>query len=368
MSPSPLQKTVLHPCHLELGARMVEFGGWDMPVQYTSILAEHEAVRSRAGLFDISHMGEIRVCGADAARFLNEALSNNVERIAPGQSQYSLLLNDQGGVEDDLFVYAISSREFLLVVNASRIAEDHHLLLSRRLGDVEVVNESDTTFAVALQGPRVAEILDAWLGSPVAAGIARHAWKRLPSRFGELFVARTGYTGEDGFEMLGPDRVAAEVWRSLLQTGVGQGLLPCGLGARDTLRMEVCYPLYGHELASDITPLEAGLGVFVDFQKPVFHGREALLRQKASGVTRKAVALLAGGRVPPPRAGYGLFLGGRRIGTTTSGVMSPSLRQGMALGLLEAEHARIGNSVDIEIRGQYFALAVVAKPVYRPKS
>lgn len=364
---SVIRKTSLHGVHVESGARMIDFGGWEMPVQYTSILKEHAAVRQAAGLFDISHMGELRVTGPDAKNFLNFALTNNLDRTTPGNSQYSLLLNEKGGVIDDLFIYCLGSEEFFLVVNASHIEEDEEILTSLKKGSVEIRNESDETAAVALQGPKSTVILDRWI-SGASARLGRHQVQTFSTALGNVLVARTGYTGEDGFEIFCDASSAATLWKKLLEVGEKDGLVPCGLGARDTLRTEVCYPLNGHELGPDISPLEAGLSVFVDFNKPDFRGKSALIQQKANGVPRKSVAIVAEPGSPPPRAGYGIHREGKKIGFLTSGVLSPSLQKGIGLALIDTTHATIGNSVDIEIRGKYFPAKIVKKPIYRKAS
>ncbi len=349
------------------GARMVEFGGWDMPVQYSSILKEHAAVRTAAGLFDISHMGEIRVKGPDAVSFLNSSLTNNASKIAVNGSQYSMLLDEKGGVVDDLFVYRTSDDDFLLVVNASHIEEDFGLLKSLKRGRVELDDESGETVALALQGPASPAILDRWIPG-ASSQLGHHQIKSFPWDLGTAWIARTGYTGEDGFEILCSDPAAPLMWTSLLELGESSGLLPCGLGARDTLRMEVCYPLNGHELGPDITPLEAGIGFAVDFTKSDFRGKAALMAQKAAGVPRKAVALLAKPGGAPPRAGYPVLRDGKAIGKLTSGVLSPTLQAGIGLALVDTSHAAVGNSVDIEIRGKYVPASIVKKPIYRKTS
>jgi len=359
-----LRRTPLYDQHVALGARMVEFGGWEMPVQYSSILKEHEAVRTAAGLFDISHMGELRVRGKDAAAFLNRVLTNQIGKVGVGQSQYSLLLNEKGGVVDDLFIYAVAPSEFLLVVNASYIEEDFRLLQSLLAGEAELINESDATAALALQGPRSPAILDAWI-SGASAQLGHHAIRFFKSPQGPVWIARTGYTGEDGFEILCDAISASAIWKKLLEIGASHGLLPCGLGARDTLRMEVCYPLNGHELGPEISPLEAGLSIFIDLEKPEFRGRDALLKQKQAGVPRKVVALKTEPGGPPPRAGYAIHRNGKKVGVLTSGGLSPSLQTGIGLGLIETAEAVIGNSVDIEIRGKYVSATIVKKPIYR---
>lgn len=360
-----VQRTSLYDAHVAAGAKMIPFAGWDMPVQYTSIIQEHQAVRKAAGLFDISHMGEVRVTGPDAVASLNFALSNDVAQIPVGGSQYNLLLNAQGGTLDDLFVYRIGPEEFLLVVNASQAEQDFAILSERQRGRAELHNESAQTAAVALQGPASATILDAWLRQTAASHLGHHAIGPSESPCGPVWIARTGYTGEDGFEILLPNKHAADLWTGLLQAGASHGLAPCGLGARDTLRLESCYPLYGHELSPDISPLEAGLQAFVDLNKPDFVGRDALLRQKADGVTRRSVALTGKPGQPPPRAGYSVSTNGQRIGTVTSGSQSPLLQMGIGLALVESARAQVGNSVDIEIRGKYVPMTIVKKPIYR---
>jgi len=343
---------------------MVEFGGWDMPVQYTSILKEHAAVRTTAGLFDISHMGEIRVKGPKAVAFLNYALTNSVNKINSGMSQYSILLNKEGGIVDDLFVYRLSAEEFLLVVNASHIEEDYQLLCSLKKEGVELGNESDQTAAIALQGPASNSILDKFIsGAPAKLG--HHAIGSFSSGGSSFLIARTGYTGEDGFEILLKSSEAASVWNRLIEIGKPFGIAPCGLGSRDTLRTEVCYPLNGHELGPNITPLEAGIGFFVDLTKEDFVGKSALLAQKSAGIPRKSVALLCQPGGPPPRAGYPVCKDGKPIGVLTSGVLSPSLQIGIGLALIQTPEATIGNTVDIEIRGKYVPANIVKKPIYQ---
>jgi aminomethyltransferase len=365
--PGSLKKTPLHGSHVALGARMVEFGGWEMPVFYSSILKEHAAVRTAAGLFDISHMGEFRVSGpeSEVRAFLNHSLTNKIDKVKVDSSQYSILLNEEGGVIDDLFIYRISDTEYLLVVNASMIEEDLQVLQKRlKSSQVSLVDESAQTMALALQGPRSAQILDLWIPG-ASSKLGHHEIKSFESAQGKVRVARTGYTGEDGFEILGDASAAASIWDSLLQHGGSHGLLPCGLGARDTLRMEVCYPLNGHELGPTITPLEAGLGFAVDLEKPEFVGKPALLKQKQEGLKRRSVALKAEVGTPPFRAGYGIFVSGTKAGELTSGAQSPSLGVSIGLGLIDAAAATVGNSVDIEVRGKYFPATIVKKPIYK---
>lgn len=346
---------------------MIEFGGWEMPVQYTSILKEHMAVRSTVGLFDISHMGEIRVQGPGALSFLNRALTNNLEKVSVKGSQYSILLNERGGVVDDLFVYRLDQEEFLLVVNASHIEEDFEILSAMPHPKVVLTNESERTSALALQGPKSSEVLETWIpGASMQLG--HHEIRNFLSSLGEIWIARTGYTGEDGFEILcSTDRIV-EIWNILLDLGKALDLIPCGLGARDTLRTEVCYPLNGHELGPDITPLEAGIGFFVDLTKSDFVGKAALMAQKAVGIPRKLVAVMAKPGGAPLRAGYPVYRAGRRIGVLTSGILSPTLQTGIGLALVDSTESEVGNAVDIEIRNKYVPANIVRKPFYRRSS
>ena len=347
---------------------MVGFGGWSMPVQYPSgILAEHRAVRTAAGVFDISHMGQLVVGGPGAKAWLNSLFTNNLDRIGPGHSQYGFFLNEKGGVIDDLIIYEYAEGEYLLVVNASMIAEDFAWLEKHLRPGVQLSDRSERFAALAVQGPRAPEIFAAFFG-PAAV---------LPERFGVavleqdgllFFVARTGYTGEDGFEWFFPARASEVVWNELLEKGAPFGLLPCGLGARDSLRLEVCYPLNGLDLSPERTPLAAGLGTFVDLQKDAFIGREALLEVKAQGgPVEKLVAFRMTEKCPPPRPHYAVYSadGGERLGETTSGGLSPTLEAGIGMAYVPAAQARPGEAIQIDIRGRRFAAVIAKKPLYK---
>lgn len=360
---------------------MVEFGGWEMPVHYTSIMQEHEAVRKAAGLFDISHMGEVALRGASAAEFLNRTLTNDVNKLAIGQGQYTLLCNDRGGVIDDLYAYRLAEGEFLLIINAARIAEDvswleQRLTVYEHRDAVRLENISDSTGAVAVQGPRVAEFIDLVFPGPFTGGTAIEKATDLKknqiarTQFGgtEVWISRTGYTGEDGFEIVAPNQTIEAIWEALLTTGARCGLKPAGLGARDTLRTEVCYPLYGHELDENTTPIEAGLGFFVAFDKGEFVGRSALLQQKTSGAGKKLVAFKMAENSAPPRPHYPIWSPGpsaRNLGEVVSGTQSPSLGRGIGLGYVPPEFAAPDTALEIEIRGQRRPATVVRKPFYR---
>lgn len=374
-----LKRTPLWSAHHELGARLVEFGGWEMPVQYTSIVDEHLTVRKAAGLFDISHMGEIFVTGPAALDFLNWTLANDLRHCAVGQGQYTFLCNDRGGVIDDLYVYRLEPMGCLLIVNASRIAADT-AWLQRQLATyptrhlVTLVNASDERGAVAVQGPLVSQFIDRCFPLPALAGTAaakptdlrKNQLASFPFQNSSVWVARTGYTGEDGFEIVAPADWIEQVWARLLTEGQPFGLKPCGLGARDTLRTEVCYPLYGHELNEHTTPLEAGLGFFVALDKGEFVGRAALAAQKAKGLTRRCAAFTMTGRSAPPRPEYPILSeDGRRIGQVASGTQSPCLGVGIGMGYVPLEFAKPGTAWQIEIRGKGAPAQVVPKPIYR---
>lgn len=378
-----LKRTPLFETHQKLGGRLIEFGGWEMPVQYSGILEEHRAVRTAAGLFDISHMGELRLSGAAALEFLNRVLTNDVQRLGVGQGQYTLMCRETGGVVDDLYVFRTTEQEYLLIVNASRIEADMAWLEAQwvrfsRRGDVVVVNESDQYGAVAIQGPRVAEFIDACFdgggGGGAAVTHARDLQKNEIASFrtapAVAWVSRTGYTGEDGFEVVVPAEQVAIVWDRILTVGQPFGLKPAGLGARDTLRLEACYPLYGHELAETITPLEAGLGFFVALDKPDFMGRPVLAAQKQHGFDKQCIAFKMAGKSAPPRPHYAIWTpapSARKIGEVVSGTQSPTLGVGIGMGYVPPAEAKPGTVIDIEIRGRMTPATVVTKPFYRRK-
>ena len=355
---TPLLETPLASAHRKQGARMVEFGGWSMPVFYTSILDEHQAVRTGAGIFDISHMGEFIIEGPSSASFLNSLLTNDIDRLRVGDGQYTLMLNEQGGVIDDLIVYRTGQDVFFLVVNASKIDEDRAWIESRLPSEGVLFNDrSEAYAAVALQGPKSEAILID-LGWPVPArnGI-------LPARLPFLAtIARTGYTGEDGFEIFCDASAAESLWEKLLAAGAK----PAGLGSRDTLRLEACYPLNGNDLSPKRTPLEAGLGIFVSLSKASdFPGKARLLGQKASGVSHRLVALRPVEKSAPPRSHYKVFAGDKLVGEVTSGGLSPTLGHGVALAYVEVEYAKPGQRLELEVRERRSPIEVVPKPFYK---
>ena len=359
-----MKRTPLYEAHRRAGAKMVEFAGWEMPVQYRGVIEEHLAVRRSAGLFDVSHMGEIEVRGADAVDFCQWISANDVGRMGDGQAQYNLLLNERGGAVDDVIFYRLAAEHFLICVNAANTDKDFNWIASRAAGKkVEMENTSARYAQLALQGPAAANILEPLTAADLTTLRAFHfAFADVASV--RCLVARTGYTGEDGFELYSSAPDAERLWAALLEAGVSQGLVPAGLGARDTLRLEKAYPLYGHELDDDTTPLEAGLEWVVKFSKPEFIGREALLKQKQEGVKRKLVGLEL---IDPgiARSGYAVLKDGRSIGRVTSGTKSPSLNRSIALAYVASAEAQTGNELEVEIRGRKAKAKIVPLPFYR---
>ena len=376
-----MKRTPLFSAHQRLGGKMIEFGGWEMPVQYTSITDEHLAVRKTAGLFDISHMGEVQVAGLGAEAFLNQTLTNDIRKLAVGQGQYTLMCNPRGGVIDDLYVYRTGTEEYLLIINASRIEDDvawlekQHSAFERK-NELNLRNVSDQTGALAVQGPRVADFIDSCFSGPSRAGTEAAKVTDLKKnqigrfRFGshDVWVSRTGYTGEDGFEVVAPASLIEAVWEKALAVGRNHGLKPAGLGARDTLRTEVCYPLYGHELDEETTPIEAGVGFFVALDKGEFVGRQVLAEQKVKGTGKKLVAFKMAGKSAPPRQHYAIWSVGadaKKLGDVVTGTQSPTLGAGIGLGYVPPEFAKPQTQLEIEIRGNRAPAIVVPKPFYK---
>jgi len=373
-----LNRTPLFAAHRRLGAKLIDFGGWEMPVQYTSIVEEHLAVRHAAGIFDISHMGEVTVTGAAAEGFLNYVLTNDVRKLAPGQGQYSLMCNEHGGVIDDLYAYRLSDEVYLLVINASRVEPDIKWLQAQaatfsRANELQVADTSHHYAAVAVQGPRVKEFINQCVagGSNCAMRVGsvtdlkKNQVGGFPFQGGDVLISRTGYTGEDGFEIVGRPDSIQQVWDTIFAVGKPFGLKPCGLGARDTLRTEVCYPLYSHELDENTTPIEAGLVFFVSLDKGEFIGRAILAEQKSKGVNKKSAALKMAEKCAPPRPHYPIWANGAKVGEVTSGTQSPSLGVGIGMGYVPPGLARPGSEIEIEIRGKHSPALIVAKPIYR---
>ena len=359
-----MRQSPFHDRHLALGAKIVPFAGWEMPVQYQGIRQEHEAVRSAVGVFDISHMGEFEVRGPNAAEWLDRQLTNQVATLTDSQAQYTLLLNDQGGVIDDLILYRLAPDHFLMIVNAARVGEDFEILSTTLEPGVELNDLSDQFAALAVQGPFAATVFTA-ISTPDSPLPERNHIAPLSGQPGSGgFICRTGYTGEDGFELLLPI-AQANAWFDLVLTAAeAQGGQPCGLGARDTLRLEVAYPLNGNDLLRDRSPLQAGLKFFVKMDKGPFRGRDALEQELASGLPARLTALRMIGRTPPPRHGYPVMLNDQQVSELTSGALSPTLGYGIGLAYLEPELAKPGTRLAIDIRGRQHPCEVIRKPFY----
>jgi aminomethyltransferase len=362
---TPLLRTPLYATHQALGARLVEFGGWEMPVRYSGDIAEHQAVRQRAGLFDVCHMGEFSVTGPDALDFLQALVPNNVARLAENQALYSQILRPDGGTVDDLIIYHLATDRYMVVVNAGTMQNDWSWFKDHANGyDVALTNDSTATGLLALQGPLAQSILQPLTQTPLEEIAYYHC---RPSSVGETdcLISRTGYTGEDGFELYCDASAVVDLWNRLLEAGAADGLLPAGLGARDTLRLEAGYCLYGHELSEEITPLEAGLGWTVKLEKGAdFIGRDALIAQKRDGLPRKLIGIELTER-GVPRAGYWLYRDGARIGELTSGTMAPTLGKPIGLGYVTPDATAIGTALTVEIRGKQVAAQVVSVPFYK---
>lgn len=362
---SNLKRTPLYPLYAKYETvRCIDFGGWEMPVQFYGILKEHEAVRLHAGLFDVSHMGEVLVTGKFAEAYLQRLTSNDVAKLKDNQAQYSLMCYPDGGVVDDLLVYRFTADQFMLVVNASNMEKDIDWLNQHLIGDVVVDNISDATALLALQGPKAEAVLSEVTAEPVRQ---LGSFEFMPDAVvcgAKALVSRTGYTGEDGFEIYIEAQDAPQVWEGLLQAGHNFGLLPAGLGARDTLRFEAKLPLYGQEISSAITPLEAGLGYFVKLDKVDFIGRAALVLQKKEGLRRKLAGIEMIDR-GVPRARCAIYADERLIGEVTTGTQSPTLKRNLGLALIDSEYVGIGSEVWVDVRGKLLKARVVQTPFYK---
>ncbi|WP_339294122.1 glycine cleavage system aminomethyltransferase GcvT [Paenibacillus sp. FSL W7-1279] len=363
---SSLQRTPLYPLYADFpSARCIDFGGWELPVQFSGIVQEHEAVRKHAGLFDVSHMGEFIVTGQDAEAFIQKMTTNDVTRISMGQAQYTLMCYDNGGTVDDLLVYKLSADRFMLVVNASNIDKDLQWLQDHLAGDVTIRNVSAETALIALQGPAAVNIMSQATTEVLDELPSFHFIQNAQVCGCSALLSRTGYTGEDGFEIYCSAEDAPAIWRELLTAGEPHGLVPTGLGARDTLRFEAKLPLYGQELSSTISPLEASLGFFVKLDSGDFIGREALQQQKQDGVPRKLVGIELIDR-GIPRSHYPVYNHeGEPIGEVTSGTQSPSLKRNLGLALIETPYTSLDTEVWVEIRGKKLKAKVVKTPFYK---
>ncbi|PIE54873.1 MAG: glycine cleavage system protein T [Dethiosulfovibrio peptidovorans] len=357
--------TPMYEEHVALGGTIVDFGGWDLPVQYPAgIKEEHQTVRTKAGLFDVSHMGEFWVTGPDALKFVQNLVTNDVSTMVDGQVQYNLMCYPDGGVVDDLLVYRASEDRILLVVNASNVDKDFAWVKDHVVGDVQLENASMKTAEVAFQGPLAETILQRLTDTDLSS-IPFFFFKENVTVAGvPALVSRTGYTGEDGFEVYVDWDKGPVVWRAILEAGKDDGVLPIGLGARDSLRFEAGLPLYGHEIDKDITPLEAGLGFFVKLDVDDFIGAEPLRAMKAQGLPRVTLALKMVDK-GVPRHGYSVFSNGEEVGRVTTGGYSPTLEENIATVLIKQGVAQVGGHLDIMVRGKAKKAVVVKKPYYK---
>jgi aminomethyltransferase len=356
------RQTPLYAAHQRLKARLVDFAGWEMPLQYSGLIQEHEAVRSAAGLFDVSHMGEVEFKGAGALDEANRLITNDLARCADGQAMYAGLLNEQGGFVDDIVAYRFSPQHIFICVNASNTDKDFAWMSSHAKA-VKPLNRSNDFAQLAIQGPKAAGIVQRLTATKLES-LGTYRFTQGQVAHVDCIISRTGYTGEDGFELYCPPKDAEKLWFALLEEGQRDGLLPCGLGARDSLRTEMKYPLYGNDIDDVHTPLEAGLGWIVKFDKPDFIGKAALEKQKAEGVTRKLVGFEL---TEPgiPRAHYPILKGGQRVGEVTSGTMGPSVKKAIGIGYVPAALSAEGATFHVEIRGRPVAARVVKTPFYK---
>ena len=360
-----LKKTPLNARHRSLGARMVEFGGWDMPVEYSGIGDEHMAVRTRAGLFDVSHMGEIEIAGRDALKAVQHITTNDASRLSIGQAQYSALPTPDGTFVDDVLTYRLAGDHFLLVVNASNIMKDFNWITAQigGLGDVVAVNTSSRYALVALQGPAAREVLQTLTG--INLGDIKYYWFTTGEVAGvRVTVSRTGYTGEEGFEVFVPPASAERVWDAILQAGKGAGVVPAGLGARDTLRLEAAMRLYGNDMDEKTTVMEADLGWIVGWKKDEFIGAPVLRRQKQEGVARKLVGFEMLDRAIG-RHGYDVYVDGTKAGVVTSGTQTPYVKKAIGMAYLPAERTTAGTEFEVDVRGRRARAHVVPMPFYK---
>lgn len=369
MSESALRRTPLYSRYAYYeGVRCIDFGGWELPVQFSGIQREHEAVRERAGLFDVSHMGEFIVEGPEAEPYLQRMTTNDVTLLEPGKVQYTLLCDPDGGVMDDLLIYKLEQGKYMLVVNASNIEKDGKWLRQHLPAEGAAMRDiSDETALLAVQGPLAASLLSSLCEGP-EPGALRPFTFIAEARIAGLpaLLSRTGYTGEDGFELYVAAEHAEALWDALMEAGAACGLLPAGLGARDTLRFEACLPLYGQELGPNITPLEAGLNRFVKLEQGDFIGRAALIKQRDAGIPRRLVGLEMIDR-GIPRTHYPVFANGAEepIGEVTTGTQSPSLKKNLGMALLATAYTEPGTILEVDIRGKRLKAKVVPLPFYR---
>ena len=359
------KKTSLYDVHLEFGGKIVDFAGWALPVQYEGLVAEHNAVRNQAGVFDVSHMGEVEVKGKDARKFVQKLITNNTDLIVENQILYSAMCYENGGTVDDLLVYKRNDEDFLLVINASNIEKDYEWMVKNSKGfDLELKNISDSISEIAIQGPNAQEILQKICEIDLNEIEFFFFRENVDISGSKCLISRTGYTGEDGFEIYTSNGEIEKVYRKLFEVGKELGIKPAGLGARDTLRFEATLPLYGNELSKDITPLEAGLSIFIKLDKDDFNGKKVLEDQKKNGLKRKIVGfeMLDKGI---PRHEYKVFKDGKEIGFVTTGYASPSLGKNIGLAMIDIEYSEMGSEIEIQIRKKMAKAKIISKRFYK---
>ena len=364
-----MKKTALNGCHIALGAKLIDFGGWEMPVQYTGIVDEHIATREHAGLFDVSHMGEIWFKGKNAKNVLNMLITNDINQMQPKKVMYTPIPNEKGGVVDDMLIYMFGDEEFLLVVNASNIDKDFAWFKEKAFEisqEICVSNVSDEYSQIAIQGPNAQAILQEITDSDLSL-IKFFCFENINLMGKTALVSRTGYTGEDGFEIYCTNEIVAGLWNELLQVGKAKGLVPVGLGARDTLRFEAALPLYGHEIYDDISPVEAALKYFVKPDKGDFIGKDIIAKQYTEGTMRKLYGIEMVER-GIPRSDYRVEKEGKDVGYVTSGTHSPTFKNGLAMALLAVENIKIDDEVDVVIRDKRVKGKIVKLPFYKKKT
>lgn len=360
-----MKKTPLVAVHESLGARMIDFGGWYMPVQYSSIMEEHEQVRTKAGLFDLFHMGEFWVTGPDALANVQKIVTQDAEALSDRQIAYSPMCRPDGTIVDDLLVYRWNRKKFLLVVNASNIEKDFSWISSQLTGDVKIDNQSEKTGLIAIQGPQAQEILQTLTRQNLKA--IKFYWFSEGSVDGvPTIISRTGYTGEDGFELYFAADKSAQIWNALMAAGKSHGIKPIGLGARDTLRLEARLMLYGNDIHDQTTPIDANLQWTVKMAKGAFNGFDVVKKQKEEGTSKTLVGFEMG-KGPAPRHGYPIFFQGNKVGEVTSGTMSPTLKKNIGLGYVPPSLKKIGSTFDVEIRGKMIPAVVINTPFYSRK-
>lgn len=367
-----LKRTPFYECHVEAGGKLVPFAGWELPVQYKGLIQEHEAVRNRCGIFDVSHMGEIFVSGKGADNFVDHLVTNRASALSPGEISYTPMCMENGGIVDDLLVYHLGVDNFLLVVNAANIEKDYQWILKNAPEEVKVDNQSENWAQLAVQGPEAEKIIRRIFGDSVADLKGFNFIDNINHNGLDMIISRTGYTGEDGFEIyISLEKIqnindkCSSLWHEIVEAGSDCNLVPAGLGARDTLRFEAKLMLYGNEITEETTPLEARIGWTIFWDKPEFIGREAILKQKEEGLNRKLMGLKLVGK-GVPRHGYSLLSSeGEKIGVITSGTFSPTFKEPLALGYVPSKGYKIGTHIAVEIRGKAVEAVIVKTPFYK---